>query len=42
MDLANLIILALFVEAIVQQLKPIWDKQPQDHDRGDREHVLAS
>ena len=26
MDLANLIILALFVEAIVQQLKPLWDK----------------
>ena len=26
MDLANLIILALFVEAIVQTLKPIWDK----------------
>lgn len=26
MDLANLIILALFVEAIVQTIKPIWDK----------------
>ena len=26
MDLANLIILALFVEAIVQTMKPIWDK----------------
>ena len=26
MDLANLIILALFVEAIVQTLKPLWDK----------------
>ena len=26
MDLANLIILALFVEAIVQTVKPIWDK----------------
>lgn len=26
MELANLIILALFVEAIVQTLKPIWDK----------------
>lgn len=25
MDLANLIILALFVEAIVQTMKPIWD-----------------
>ena len=25
MDLANLIILALFVEAIVQTLKPLWD-----------------
>jgi len=26
MDLANLIILALFVEAIVQTIKPLWDK----------------
>jgi hypothetical protein len=26
MDLANLIILALFVEAIVQTMKPFWDK----------------
>ena len=26
MDFANLIILALFVEAIVQTIKPIWDK----------------
>ena len=26
MDLANLIILALFVEAIVQTMKPVWDK----------------
>lgn len=26
MELANLIILALFVEAIVQTLKPLWDK----------------
>lgn len=26
MDLANLLILALFVEAIVQTLKPLWDK----------------
>ena len=26
MDLANLIIIALFVEAIVQTIKPIWDK----------------
>jgi hypothetical protein len=26
MDLANLIVLALFVEAIVQTLKPLWDK----------------
>jgi len=26
MDLANLIILALFVETIVQTLKPLWDK----------------
>lgn len=26
MDFANLIILALFVEAIVQTMKPIWDK----------------
>ena len=26
MDLVNLIILALFVEAIVQTMKPIWDK----------------
>lgn len=26
MDLANLIILALFVEAIVQTMKPIWDR----------------
>ena len=26
MDLANLIIVALFVEAIVQTLKPLWDK----------------
>ena len=26
MDLANLIILALFVEAIVQTVKPVWDK----------------
>jgi len=26
MDLGNLIILALFVEAIVQAMKPIWDK----------------
>lgn len=26
MDLTNLIILALFVEAIVQTLKPLWDK----------------
>lgn len=26
MELANLIILALFVEAIVQTIKPIWDK----------------
>ena len=26
MDLTNLIILALFVEAIVQTMKPIWDK----------------
>ena len=26
MDLANLIILALFVEAFVQTLKPLWDK----------------
>ena len=26
MDLANLIILALFVEAIVQTLKPLWDR----------------
>ena len=26
MDLANLIILALFVEAIAQTIKPIWDK----------------
>ena len=26
MDLAKLIILALFVEAIVQTMKPIWDK----------------
>jgi len=26
MDLANLIIFALFVEAIVQTMKPIWDK----------------
>ena len=26
MDLANMIILALFVEAIVQTLKPLWDK----------------
>ena len=26
MDLANLIILSLFVEAIVQTVKPIWDK----------------
>lgn len=26
MDLASLIILALFVEAIVQTMKPIWDK----------------
>ena len=26
MDLANLSILALFVEAIVQTIKPIWDK----------------
>ena len=26
MDLVNLIILALFVEAIVQTMKPIWNK----------------
>lgn len=26
MDLTNLVILALFVEAIVQTLKPLWDK----------------
>ena len=26
MDLTNLIILALFVEAIVQTIKPLWDK----------------
>jgi len=26
MDLANLIIIALFVEAIIQTIKPIWDK----------------
>lgn len=26
MDLANLIIMALFIEAIVNVLKPIWDK----------------
>ena len=26
MNLANLIILALFVEAIVQTIKPLWDK----------------
>lgn len=26
MDLVNLIILALFVEAVVQTLKPLWDK----------------
>ena len=26
MELANLIILALFVEAIVQTIKPVWDK----------------
>lgn len=26
MDLANLIILALFIEAIVQTMKPLWDK----------------
>ena len=26
MTLTNLVLIALFVEAIVQQLKPIWDK----------------
>jgi hypothetical protein len=26
MTLSNLVLIALFVEAIVQQLKPIWDK----------------
>ena len=26
MSLTNLILIALFVEAIVQQLKPLWDK----------------
>ena len=26
MELTNLILIALFVEAIVQQIKPLWDK----------------